>query len=200
MGGCVAYVHAQIVPGGEANRVFTQPSSHGRGVPAVEVVLQAGVGIERPGSKEKERVQATTSLRWWLRFMRIGFSRGSPGASGRCETTRHRMSLGRKPEVEKPPKRDLFRRVGHYTTTSLRWWLASYAGGSGPKFYCLPEMGLLDRLSQGGQVFQAMSVTSQRGRMWLGVSRIWAMVTRAKASSTAAKARSSSRCSGHNWV
>ncbi len=39
-------------------RVLAQPAAHRRGVPAVEVVLQAGVGVKRPGGKEEERVQA----------------------------------------------------------------------------------------------------------------------------------------------
>jgi len=36
-------------------------------------------------------------------------------------------SLGRQPEVDAPPKPDVFQRVGQYATTSSRWWLTHLA-------------------------------------------------------------------------
>ena len=50
------------VPTGKADRVLTQPSTDGGMTPAVEVVLQTGVGIKWAGGKQEETLHRGVAL------------------------------------------------------------------------------------------------------------------------------------------
>jgi len=74
----VADVAVEVeVPSLKSDRVLAQPPSDGRVVPAVEVVLEARVAVERPGGEEEQRIHRRGGCK--ESFGRIGRPRHPAG-------------------------------------------------------------------------------------------------------------------------
>jgi len=54
--GVIAYICMRVHTSCEPHRILTQPAADNRIVPAVEVVLKARVGIERPAGEKEQRI------------------------------------------------------------------------------------------------------------------------------------------------